>query len=95
MHSYLTRIELQNPLLFDYTTLHQEMGKVGFKRTIQANTGIEYHLPNAEYVISTISSINDVLVTAKRCASLTKKISTVFVVEFTQWTSDGLFPVKK
>ena len=53
MHSYLVRIELQNPLLFDYTTLHQEMGKVGFKRTIQANTGIEYHLPNAEYVIST------------------------------------------
>jgi hypothetical protein len=33
----------------DYETLHREMEKEGFSRTIINNDGTEYHLPQAEY----------------------------------------------
>lgn len=32
-----------------YNTLHEAMGKAGFRRTIQGKDGLEYRLPRAEY----------------------------------------------
>ena len=95
MHSYLVRIELFGSMLSDYPPLHQEMRKAGFSTTIKASNGIEYHLPSAEYVVSTTSLFDEVLKIAKRCANTTKRASAVIVVEFTRWTSDGMTPVKK
>ena len=95
MHTYLVRIELHNSSLLDYVPLHQEMRKVGFSTTIIKNNGVEYHLPSAEYRIYTSWSFNEVLNIAKRCANTTKRISSVLVVEFTQWIEDGMIPVRK
>jgi hypothetical protein len=82
-------------MLSDYPLLHQEMRKAGFSTTIMANNNIEYHLPSAEYFISTTSSFDEVLKAAKKCADTTRRTSTVLVVEFSGWKSDGMIPVRK
>lgn len=50
MARFTTRVELLNPQEGDYDTLHEEMEIRNFTRTIvNDSSGIEYHLPPAEY----------------------------------------------
>jgi hypothetical protein len=49
MASFITRVELHSATHSDYETLHSEMGREGFLRTIVSDQGVRYHLPTAEY----------------------------------------------
>jgi hypothetical protein len=49
MAKFMTRIELHDADSNDYETLHLEMQKKGFDKTIKDNVNKEYHLPNGEY----------------------------------------------
>lgn len=48
MAKFTTRVELHGANSDDYTKLHSEMERQGFRRTITVD-GTTYHLPTAEY----------------------------------------------
>jgi hypothetical protein len=50
--NYVTRVELRNATAVQYVQLHAEMAKAGFNRTIPGPNGNLYHLPTAEYFMS-------------------------------------------
>jgi glucosamine 6-phosphate synthetase-like amidotransferase/phosphosugar isomerase protein len=86
--SCTVRIELHNAVYSDYEILHEEMKKKGFSRYITSDTGIKYHLPEAEYNISG-SNRSDILALAKAAAQVTRKSFGILVTE-----SNGLEIVK-
>jgi len=53
---FTTRIELHDANYFDYEKLHEAMKQNGFSRSITSSEGVTYHLPEAEYNSSGISS---------------------------------------
>ncbi|WEK47248.1 MAG: type V toxin-antitoxin system endoribonuclease antitoxin GhoS [Candidatus Andeanibacterium colombiense] len=52
MTQFTTRMVLHGADREEYITLHAEMEKRGFSRTITADSGKVYHLPDAEYDFS-------------------------------------------
>lgn len=73
MSYFLTRVELHNATYSDYETLHNEMAKQGFKRTIPADNGVKYSLPTAEYYFEGNYTAQDVNNLAKAAATKTNK----------------------
>jgi hypothetical protein len=92
MAQFITRVELHGVYHDDnsYQTLHEFMGKAGFKRTIKASDGLLYHLLTAEYSIEGYLTIDKVLQAASLAASLTTKKHSVFVSEIKQASWEGL-----
>lgn len=82
MASFTTRVELlNNPTADEYETLHEEMGKRNFTRTITSDDGIEYHLPPAEYNRIGTYTRAQTLEAAKSAATATGKTCRVVVTE--------------
>lgn len=82
MPEFIVRIELHGAVESEYTTLHEEMEKVGFSRTIYSSTKDEYHLPHSEYYISDESLDTDkVNEKAQLSARLTKKKFGLLITE--------------
>lgn len=94
MANYHVRVELHNSARTDYGTLHTAMTNSGFSTIITAGNGQRYYLPPAEYIISSLASIRDVVQAAKNAANTTGRASTVFAVEYTDWWSQNLTPVQ-
>lgn len=90
MAYFMIRVELHDATWQDYDTLHQEMGKEGFSRTIQANDGALYQLPTAEYVIGANGTTEQVLDAAKRAAARTRKSFGVIASQASNSTWTGL-----
>jgi len=82
MKQFLTRVELHGATLGDYTTLHTEMARLKFWRTIQNVAGQEFQLPTAEYRSFGEITVADVASLAKSAANKTGKSSSVITVEF-------------
>jgi hypothetical protein len=78
MSLFTTRVELhKSHTEEDYETLHTEMEKEGFRRTIKLDSeDITYHLPTAEYNYGKNNddktTTEDVLNLAKKAADRTK-----------------------
>ena len=82
MASFTVRVELHDdPTSEDYDTLHEAMENEGFSRIIKDSKGTEYHLPDAEYIISGSFTKQNVLQKAKNAASQTGKDYSVLVTE--------------
>ena len=90
MTSFTVRVELHDANPNDYSVLHEAMEDEGFSRTITADSGITYHLPEAEYVISADITRADVLARAKEAANSTKKKFGILVTESNGRTMVGL-----
>ena len=74
MSGHTVRVELLDVDDGDeaYESLHKEMAKGGFKRTIKGNSGARYRLPPAEYNYDDGSKpADDVLEAAKAAAKQT------------------------
>jgi hypothetical protein len=82
MSLFTTRVELHKASsVDDYNTLHKEMEKEGFTRTIKLSSETTvYHLPTAEYNYhsETLNS-EQVLELAKKAATRTNKEFSVLV----------------
>lgn len=73
MTEFITRVELNNANSENYLTLHEEMRKEGFIKTIGDSSG-NYYLPDATYnYISDTLNKSDVIQKAKKAASTTNK----------------------
>ncbi len=69
------------------------MKKVGFSRTIVADNGTEYNLPNAEYVILSAQSCTAIRDTVSAVVAGIGKTGEILVAQTTQWAFVGLNPV--
>lgn len=49
MSTFMVRVELHGAKPEDYEALHEKMEYAGYQRTITADSGREYQLPDAEY----------------------------------------------
>jgi hypothetical protein len=81
MASFTTRVELHGATSQDYDVLHAWMHAEGFKRTIRAENGVEYHLPTAEYDLAGGYSVMMVRDKAARAASKTGRRFWILVTE--------------
>ncbi len=81
MNSYTVRVELDSSVYSDFEILHRAMNVNGFKKTINSDDGIEYHLPRAEYDIYTSKSISEVINLAKATVSQTGRKAEILVTE--------------
>jgi hypothetical protein len=95
MKNFLVRVELHNADENDYNVLHLEMEKEGFKKTIISKSKIEYYLLPAEYIKKGNFLIEEVLTSAKKATSKTKKKYSILVTEYNQIKMFGLNPVKE
>lgn len=95
MNYYTVRIELHNAALVHYTTLHAAMVSAGFSRTVRGSNGIEYHLPQAEYVIQGNYALNNIVNSGKAAIAKTGLSGIVFATQATSLQWDGLTQVKK
>lgn len=94
MSSFTVRIELDSNIYSDFEILHRAMELSGFKKTIKSDEGIEYHLPRAEYNISTSLSRSAVLKLAENAAAKTDKKAEILVTESSGRSWSGLNKVK-
>jgi hypothetical protein len=94
MNSYTVRIELHDAQFSHYETLHAEMAKRGFSRTITSDDGTTYHLPWAEYNYFGSEDRQGVLHLAKAAARTTGKSSAVLVTQSAGRSWDGLTQVR-
>jgi hypothetical protein len=70
MTQFITRVELHDAIRDDYTKLHEEMRKRGFRQTITANDGSIYELPPAEYTYDGTETKEQVLEKARVCTQI-------------------------
>jgi hypothetical protein len=81
MTNFTTRVELHDADSDDYITLHDEMKKEGFIRTITSDDGTTYKLPPAEYNYTGRISCEKVRDKAASAASQVKNSYEVLVTE--------------
>ncbi len=81
MSYFTTRVELHYGTEEDYTKLHKEMGKEGFRQTISGSDGVEYQLPPAEYNLIGDFTGEQVRSKARDAANRTGKSNGVLVTE--------------
>jgi len=93
MSSFTVRVELDSNIYSDFEILHRAMELNGFKKTISGTDG-EYHLPRAEYSISTSVSRAAVLKLAEDAVAKTHKKGEILVTESAGRTWSGLSKVR-
>lgn len=93
MTSFTTRVVLHDADWKHYEALHGYMQQQGFSRTITADDGHTYHLPDAEYDYTGQVTKAQVLEKAKTAASRTGKTYSVLVTESAGRTWTGLTKV--
>ena len=90
MSYFITRVELHEATWADYESLHSLMAAQGFGRTVQADSGVQYQLPPAEYLKISAESPNAVLEAAARAAAATGRNASVLVTEGQRLVWQGL-----
>jgi len=93
MNEYTIRVELHSDQYTpDFKALHDAMGKEGFSKLITSDDGKTYYLPRAEYNISTMKSISQVLEATEKAVGVTGKSAEILVTKSAgrQWI--GLTP---
>ncbi len=99
MADFITRVELHGVRhnSEEYKTLHQAMEAEGFSRQIDADNGLRYHLPTAEYLKSGDLTKDQVFDAAVRAAEKTDVEFSILVLECNENGIEfyGLKEVKK
>ena len=82
---FMVRVLLHFATEADYQNLHAAMQRAGFRQTIFADDGREYHLPPAEYDFHASQSTEATVVReiVNRVAASTGRSHAVFVTEAT------------
>ncbi len=93
MRSSITRVEMHGADGNDYEKLHFHMKMLGFKRTILARNGVEYHLPSATYEKTSALSLDEVLDVAAIAAGMVGKEYELHCIDFVSWKARNLRPV--
>lgn len=96
MNYFTTRVELHDAVYSDYETLHAQMAKLNFQKTIRdTKTGITYHLPTAEYRSYGEITLQEVLNLAKAAVAKTSKTASIIVTQSLGVMFSNLTPVRR
>jgi hypothetical protein len=83
--NYIARVELHRADGEDYETLHDEMKKRGFSRTITSDEENTFKLPTGTYVVeATDENLQTVLKAATEAAQATGKSSWIIATDWTK-----------
>jgi hypothetical protein len=82
MAKFLTRVELHGASGEDYETLHAEMAKLHFRRTIVAADGTVFALPTAEYQSISELPVENVRDLANLAVQATGKTGWIITVRY-------------
>jgi cytidylate kinase len=90
----MTRVELHDEQRGDYDKLHQEMDARDFSRTVKVDD-IEYHLPDATYLLVSDISAHEACERAHEAARAIGREAGVFVAssDFDLMSAKGLKPI--
>ncbi|MBD2814238.1 type V toxin-antitoxin system endoribonuclease antitoxin GhoS [Xenorhabdus sp. Flor] len=81
MANFTVRVELHNASSSDYENLHEKMERAGFERSITTENGTVYHLPDAEYSISSDKSTDEIRDLAHDTAKKVKSNPAILVTK--------------
>ena len=95
MSVFIVRIELHDAVEEEYEKLHKAMSKSGFSRTVLDTNKVEFHLPKAEYGMSTDLEPVKVMDIVTRAAQQTHKMFGILLTQAQGVTFYNLAPVKK
>lgn len=90
MARYTVRVELHNATWQNYVDLAKHMAGEGMVDVIQADNGVRYKMPPAEYNYEGPANRKQVLDKAKMCAAKVVRSYAVFVTESNGRLWDGL-----
>ncbi len=86
MSSFSVRVVLHNSN--DYANVHADMESVGFSRTITADSGVVYHLPNGEYIVQDVDwTIHQI---HSEVLAVVQQHSAAVSIFVTQWADAGV-----
>jgi len=91
--SHIIRVELDNGNSEDFTTFHRLMAEKDFSQTILSDTGREYYLPRATYVLNGNILRSNVLDSVKSILKSLGKTGEILVVEYKGLTWSNLAEV--
>ncbi|KER01564.1 type V toxin-antitoxin system endoribonuclease antitoxin GhoS [Photorhabdus temperata] len=81
MANFTVRVELHDANSKDYEKLHEKMENAGFERTITTTSGKIYHLPDAEYSITSDKSTDEIKDLARDTAKKVKSNPAILVTK--------------
>lgn len=83
---YIVRVQLTTEISSHYTLLRDRLLKIGFTKRIKSKIGVEYRLPNGNYLIESDNDI-DVIFEAVRKIALTVDKNPMIVITESKNTS--------
>ena len=81
MATFIVRVQLSTESDVKYTLLRDNLLKIGFTKRIRSKNGIEYRLPNGNYLIESNKSKETILNAVVQIATIIDKSSLVLVTE--------------
>ncbi len=90
MSKFISRVELNNATLNEFSLFHDTMSDLGFSQELPIENGDIYRLPRATYRIVKDVVIRDILNLIKQALKTINKTAEIFVVKYTDSDWDGL-----
>ena len=86
MTTYIVRVQLTNGTNSQYIALKDRLIAIGFTKNVKDKNGIEYRLPNGNYLINTELSLNKVFKLVQKIALTIDKVPMVLICELVENT---------
>lgn len=90
MTIFIVRVQLTKEISAHYTLLKERLLKIGFSKRIKSKTGVEYRLPNGNYLIETSSDLDAVFKAVQKVALTVDRTPMILVTESTSNAWVGL-----
>ena len=81
MSIFIVRVELTREIHSQYLLLRDNLLAIGFTKRIKSKEGVEYRLPNGNYLIDTESNIDTVFKAVQKVALTIDKSPMILVTE--------------
>jgi hypothetical protein len=81
MSTFIVRVELTKEVSSRYTLLRDRLLAIGFTKRIKSKNGVEYKLPNGNYLIETDSNLDTVFNAVSKVAHTVDNTPMILVTE--------------
>lgn len=81
METFIVRIQLTNESSANYTLLRDRLLDIGFTKRIKSKEGVEYRLPNGNYLIVSNSNLDTIFNAVYKIAHTIDKTPMILVTE--------------
>lgn len=81
MSIFIVRVQLTHETSSHYTLLRDRLLNIGFTKRIKSKEGIEYRLPNGNYLIESSSNLNTVFDAVYKVAHTVDRTPMILITE--------------